>query len=496
MGAFDSMTKVSATICPISPAHLTGLAAIKVSIILAFFHLELGAIPLILYLIICTASSLMPASRFFLPVISHGHTGKKIVAMTFDDGPDPATTGKLLELLSQYSVRATFFIPGRRASLYPELVRDILARGHDIGNHSFNHNPFLMLRRMSDMDYDITSGQKILETFGVVPLTFRPPVGVTNPKLWRILLRLGMVCVTFSCRAGDFGNRRIKGLAGRILSKAKPDDIIMLHDVMPRQGMDVDLWLQELSQIIEGFRHKGLSIVGLSEVIGQPVMGLPDTADALNPVVSFYNKLAEGYDKEQFDSGVSMAKRKEYEVVSSRLPALVSSTDRILEIGAGTGIFSIPIARLCHELVAVDVSKGMLAVLEQKAIGSHINNIKCVAGDIMAASTPGTFDMICGFSSLEYIPDLSKLLTILSHRLNPGGVFYFTTAHRSPFRFFTQVGNAMRQGLWLHARSEKEVIRMLNQAGMQPVRMKTHLLNVPPWGGMILEFEARKNEAP
>jgi hypothetical protein len=79
--------------------------------------------------------------------------------------------------------------------------------------------------------------------------------------------------------------------------------------------------------------------------------------------------------------------------------------------------------------------------------------------------------------------------------LNPGGVLYFTTAHRSPFRFFTQVGNAMRQGLWLHARSENEVMRVLEQAGMQPVRMKTHLLNVPPWGGMILEFEARKNKA-
>ena len=124
----------------------------------------------------------MPASRFFLPVISHGHTGKKIVAMTFDDGPDPAITGKLLELLSLFSVRATFFIPGRRASLYPELVRDILARGHDIGNHSYNHNPFLMLRHASDMDYDITSGQRILETFGVVPLAFRPPVGVTDPS--------------------------------------------------------------------------------------------------------------------------------------------------------------------------------------------------------------------------------------------------------------------------------------------------------------------------
>jgi len=488
------MTMTGATVCPISPAHLTGLAALKLSIILAFFQIELSAIPLIAYVVMCAASSVRPASRFFLPVISRGHTGKKIVAVTFDDGPDPATTERLLDLLSRHSIRAAFFIPGRRAVQYPELVRKILSRGHDIGNHSYSHDPLLMLRRAAFMDKDIASAQEILAAFGIVPLIFRPPVGATNPKLWRILIRLGLVCVTFSCRAGDFGNRRIKDLAGRILRQVKPDDIILLHDVMPRKGMDVDVWLMEIERIIDGLKEKGFSVAPLAEVIGQPVMALPDRDGISNPVVNFYDKLAADYDQEQFASGVSLAKRKEYETVLSRIPALVPSVGRVLEIGAGTGIFSIPIAGLCRELVAVDISSGMLAVLERKALSSGVRNIRCIAGDIATINIPGTFDMICGFSSLEYVPDLSKLMTTLSSHLHPGGVLYFTTAHRSFFRLFTQIGNAMRQGLWLHARSKKEIRQILDRAGMKPVRIETHLLKIIPEGGMLLEIEAvRKN---
>jgi len=493
MGAFDPMTKSGATICPISPGHLTGLAAIKLSVILAFVQPALSAMPLVAYIFACAALSLMPTSRFFLPVISRGHTGRRIVALTFDDGPDPATTEKLLDLLSRHNVKATFFIPGRRASRFPELVRKILSGGHDVGNHSYSHDPFLMLRSKAVIEREIASGQEMLTAFGVVPLAFRPPVGTTNPRLWRILLGRGLVCVTFNRRAGDFGNRRIQHLADRILRKVGPDDIVMLHDVMPGRGMDVDMWLQEIEKILVGLKGKGLAVTRLSEVIGQPVMVPADAGAAANPVASFYDHLADDYDHEQFASGVSLAKRKESEAVLSRLPELVSATDRVLEIGAGTGIFSMPIAGICRELIAVDVSGRMLSVLERKAEAAHRNNIRCMAGNIMTMDIPGTFDTVCAFSSLEYIPDMAGLFKKLAPHLNPGGRFYFTTAHCSFFRFFTQIGNAMRQGLWLHARTKREVVRMLAAAGMRPVRIETHLMKIFPGGGMILEIEAIKD---
>jgi len=104
-----------------------------------------------------------------------------------------------------------------------------------------------------------------------VPLAFRPPVGITNSRLGRVLRENGMLCVNFSCRGADFGNRRVAGLARRLLSKAAPGDIVLLHDIAPRQG-DVSGLLREFSAVIEGLQEKGLEIVPLSRLIGREVM--------------------------------------------------------------------------------------------------------------------------------------------------------------------------------------------------------------------------------
>jgi hypothetical protein len=114
--------------------------------------------------------------------------------------------------------------------------------------------------------------QAVLRRFGVLPLAFRPPVGVTSPKLAVVLRRRGMYCLNFSCRAGDFGNRYVEGLSGKILKKVKPDDIILLHDIRPLQGMAVDAWLREVDLILSGLNDRGLEIVPLADLIGKPVM--------------------------------------------------------------------------------------------------------------------------------------------------------------------------------------------------------------------------------
>lgn len=486
------MTRNGATICPISAAHLTGIASIKLAVIAAFFRLEFAAIPLAGFILLCGAASLIPRSRFFLPVISRGHSGKKAVAITFDDGPDPLTTPLLLDMLSKHSVRAAFFITGIRAARYPDIVRDIISKGHDIGNHSYSHNPLLMFKRSSDLYSEIASTQKILASFDVTTCVFRPPVGVTNPKLWRALLRLGLVCVTFSRRAGDFGNRRISGMAQRILNGLRPDDIIMLHDVMPSRGMDRDAWLGEVERILTGIRQKGLDILSLSEIISRTVMtaGKPDAASG--PVTSFYDGLADSYDHEQFKTGVSLAKRRECEIVSANLFRLLKSSDRILEIGAGTGIFTLPMAQRCREITAVDLSPAMISVLRAKAEAANADNIRCIVGDITKRNDLSGFDVICSFSSFEYIADLPAFVKHLAPLLKPGGLFYFTTSHRSFFRFFTQLGNAMRQGLWLHARSKAEIAGILKSAGFHAERVSDYLFKSLISGGMILEVEGRK----
>src|SRR5512137_448244 len=96
----------------------------------------------------------------------------------------------------------------------------------------------------------------------------------------------------------------------------------------------------------------------------------------------FYNDLAPTYDHEQFQTAVSMSKRKEYELFSARLPELFDGAGRVLEIGAGTGIFTIPIARHCREVIAVDFSRNMLGLLEKKAAAEGITNIRTILCDV------------------------------------------------------------------------------------------------------------------
>ncbi len=269
-----------------SPAHIAGFAAFALSGGLLFFRPDLAAVPLGLFLGVCLVAPFLHRVGFFLPVISRGRGEGKAVALTFDDGPDPAVTPLLLDLLGRYRLRATFFVTGRNTERYPELVREILRKGHDVGNHSSRHNPLLMLCSRARLADEIIRTQELLAPFGIRPLAFRPPVGVTNPRLGGVLGELGMECVTFSCRAGDFGNRRIRGLARKILGRVRPGAIILLHDITPPGGGRIGKWLEGVEEIIRGLREAGYAIVPLCDLIGSVVMErLPEAQrDAADPV--------------------------------------------------------------------------------------------------------------------------------------------------------------------------------------------------------------------
>ena len=481
-------------ICPLSPAHFVALGALQLFVALLFINLTLAPLPLLIFILLCCITPLFPRLSFFLPVISRGKGGAKGVALTFDDGPDPEVTPQLLELLARHGITATFFVTGARAERYPDIMRAILAGGHAVGNHSYNHSPFLMLKGRATLQREIASAQSVFQQFGIVPLAFRPPVGITNSRLWRVLLENGMYCVNFSRRAADMGNRRVTRLASKLLAKVVPGDIILLHDIAPRQG-DVSHLLQEFATLIEGLKGKGLEILPLDRLIGKEVMqwGTPDSGP--NPAELFYNGLAATYDQEQFASTVSLARATEYRLFSAQLPALFAGADRVLEIGAGTGIFTLDIARNCTEVLAADISANMLALLEEKAALEGIKNIRTLKGNVETMALEGPFSVVCAFSSLEYFVDLPTFFTRLAYQLQPGGVVYFITARSSLFRIFIQIGNAMRQGLWLKAHSRREIVKMLTAAGFEQIAVSSHLFKSFLSGGMLLEVVARRAAA-
>jgi peptidoglycan/xylan/chitin deacetylase (PgdA/CDA1 family) len=107
---------------------------------------------------------------------------------------------------------------------------------------------------------------------GIDARAFRPPVGIINPKLPSILDRLGLFCVTFSCRAMDAGNLRIKNLAVRILRKLKDGDIILLHDKPPRRNEDYPVVFGEIENILKGIQDRGFHVVPLAQLIDREIM--------------------------------------------------------------------------------------------------------------------------------------------------------------------------------------------------------------------------------
>lgn len=271
----------------LSRGHKAGLAALVCSLGMGWIDPRLAVIPAAFFLLQCLAAPFVSRLGFFLPVIRRGCTGRKVVALTFDDGPDPAATPHLLRLLAAHGVPATFFVVGQRAAAHPELVQAILDGGHTIGNHSFRHDSFVAFKGAAKIADEVLSAQRVLKGLGVAPMVFRPPVGITYPGLARVLDELGLAAVTFSCRAWDRGNRSIEHLSRRILGRVRPDDIIVLHDHLPEdQRMDLSRWLVEVEAILSGVPRKGLAFRPLSELIGRPVdrrlrreASTPDRAD-------------------------------------------------------------------------------------------------------------------------------------------------------------------------------------------------------------------------
>lgn len=255
-----------------NPAQITGIFILTAAAILFFINPLFAVVLALFYIVLCIAACFFPGTNFLGPVVSHGNTGENLVALTFDDGPAEPVTRQILYLLDQYSAPATFFVTGVNAGHLPELIKEILARGHTVGNHSFHHDPFLMLKSSRAVYQEIFATQEVLREIGVQTMVFRPPVGIINPGLIPLLEKLKMDCLIFSCRAADFGNRRVKDLSGKILRKVKADDIILLHDVPPRRIEDQKILLKEIENLLSGLAVKGLKVVPLAILTGKKIM--------------------------------------------------------------------------------------------------------------------------------------------------------------------------------------------------------------------------------
>lgn len=196
--------------------------------------------------------------------------GPRCIALTFDDGPDPVYTPKLLDLLREKGVKATFFVVGKRADQHPEIVRRAWAEGHLIANHTWSHYPlfcFLMPRRLRT---EIERGtESIRRICGFRARLFRSPVGLRHPLLAPYLQNAGLEYISWSIRTRDTLTANSGVLARRILNKAASGDIILLHDCLPG---GTNAMLEALPGVIDELRERGFQFVlaGPREDAGGP----------------------------------------------------------------------------------------------------------------------------------------------------------------------------------------------------------------------------------
>lgn len=176
-----------------------------------------------------------PSSELFGPTIRHTNSPKKI-ALTFDDGPNPRVTPKLLELFDRHSVRATFFVIGKFARACPDLVREIPARGHLLGNHTETHGNLFLKSRVGIRD-ELARCQNAVSsaTHADPPLWMRPPFGYRNPLLDAEVRRAGMRgVVMWSRMCWDWKPQPPERLTQRVARVGRGDrtqgDIVLLHD--------------------------------------------------------------------------------------------------------------------------------------------------------------------------------------------------------------------------------------------------------------------------
>jgi peptidoglycan-N-acetylglucosamine deacetylase len=210
-----------------------------------------------------------PSSQFFVRVVDRLATRDNVIALTFDDGPDPVVTPKILDVLGAHHARATFFVLGDRAARYPELIRRIHREGHAIGTHTQHHRLRFHFGSPSHIQREIEAAVAVVEDILTErPKLFRPPQGLRTPCFaagWRRIRDL--TCVTWSVRGFDSVSTSADRIARRVGKRLAPGAIVSLHDGKGLGGRsDREPTLRALTEILTECEARGLRCVALRQL--------------------------------------------------------------------------------------------------------------------------------------------------------------------------------------------------------------------------------------
>ena len=240
---------------------LVALAAIFFLFRTEPYFWSLVGIIVLIFILVTAFGSFQIRANYFVKSINRGK--KEGISLTFDDGPDPNFTPQILEILDNHNLTGTFFIIGKKAENFPELLKEIIQRGHIVGNHSFSHSHRLPLLSSNKLKADIQHCINIIKTLtGKKIRFFRPPFGVTNPRYAKVLKQLDLQSIGWNIRSFDTVFKDSKQLFKRISRKIENGSIILFHDTQ-------QVTVQTLPEIIRYCDEKGIKILPLDKLINK-----------------------------------------------------------------------------------------------------------------------------------------------------------------------------------------------------------------------------------
>jgi len=231
-------------------------------------RLTMAVAPVALALLLVAAAALalrevVNSSTFqlFGDYIARVDTSDKVVALTFDDGPHPLHTPRVLDVLERHHVNATFFMMGRNVERFPAIARQVLERGHEIGNHSYSH-PKLVLMSPRRVREEIERTDQLLRSIGVSgEIYFRPPHAAKFVVLPYVLQQMKKVSVLGDVDPEEWKRRPAAIMTQSVLRQVKPGSIIGLHDVLGSET------LRTVEDCITALAAQGYRFETVSELI-------------------------------------------------------------------------------------------------------------------------------------------------------------------------------------------------------------------------------------
>jgi peptidoglycan/xylan/chitin deacetylase (PgdA/CDA1 family) len=201
---------------------------------------------------------------------------EKVVALTFDDGPSPEWTPKILDELKKAGVKATFFMIGKYVEKYPQIARRVAEEGHDIGNHSYDHK-VLIYYRMKTLECEINEAEKVIkDVTGVETHYFRPPKAWLTYKEKEKIKEMGYEVVLWTLNSKDWVTFDDKYIVKFLVHNVKPGDIILFHDgggVFSTEGGNRRETVKTIPQLVEKLRAKGYRFVTITELLRMQING-------------------------------------------------------------------------------------------------------------------------------------------------------------------------------------------------------------------------------